>query len=112
MKKSIVLVLVVAVAVGFLWYSGYFAFGSTTSGENTVSVVAGWNDITVPDSWKDTTASEFMSQNPSITTVSYWGNGHWVSCISVIPMTNNFDIHAGMELKVLAQGACTLTAPR
>lgn len=112
MKKSIVLVLVAVVVVGFLWWSGYFAFGSTTSGESTVSVVAGWNDITVPSSWKDTTASEFMSQNPSITTVSKWTDGHWSSCLSTIPMINDFEIHAGMELKVMAQGACTLTAPR
>ena len=116
MKKGMLLVLVGAVVVGvFLYSSGYFG-GSEESSANSISVVSGWNDITIPSSWPDTTASEFMDENPSITTVSFRssssGSGHWVSCNAVIPNVNNFDITPGMELTVLAQGDGMITSPR
>ena len=115
MKKSmLVLVVLVLVAAVFLYSGGYFG-GSDESASNTVSVVQGWNDITIPDSWPDTTAAELMRENPSITTVSYWSTsgvaGHWVSCVSVMPFSNNFDITAGMEITVMATGSGMITSP-
>jgi hypothetical protein len=111
MKKSTVLVVVGVLAVGLFMFSGGYLGGGSDSSASSISVVSGWNDITIPDSWPDTTAADFMDENPSITTVSYWSGTSWVSCLNVIPSINNFDITGGMELKVMASGAGLITSP-
>lgn len=111
MKKSLTLIIIVAIVAGAVLYSqGYLTPKAASDKATVVITEKGWNAVTIPSSWPNTTAKDLAAANPIIGMITI---GTSPNTQSYVPgtVTPNFAITSGMELKIWTTDVGSIVSP-